>query len=266
MSGRLPHLLLVSLMPLAGCAAGNFVPINPSPGLTGNWQIQSGTAITSGPTSPVFITGALQQQGSQVTGVFTVDSFCTTQPTFNFTGTVDASGNLALTATPFSVVAVKLAIPTNPTTVANGTLGAFGEICALAWEGPAVGVRIASVTGTFTGPVTANATTPPAPISSGSVSLSLTQASTANASGQFPVAGELTFTGGGCTSNTAVTGTISGEGIVLGSSAGGSSVSFAGATDPATSAIAGSAIQFPAVPCSGGSSTPSSYAGTLTRQ
>jgi len=255
-------------MLLSGCGVGNFIAAPTETGnLTGNWQIQSGTSISSSPTGPVFIAGALQQQGSGVTGVFTVDSFCTTQPVFNFTGTVNSSGNLTLTATPVPVVKVTLAIPADPTTVATGNLGATGEICALALESPAVGVQIASLTGTFSGAVTASGSPAP-PIASGQVSLTLAQSSTPNTNGQFPVTGSLTFTGGGCTSSASVTGIVSGEGITLAAvpGPGQSAVGFTGATNPTASQVVSGGIVFSPSPCSTSASSSTTFAGTLSRQ
>jgi hypothetical protein len=256
-------------MPLAGCAAaGNFVAI-PSPSqttpvassnLTGNWQIQSGTAITSSSAGGIFLIGAVQQSGSTVTGTFTGSTICPTEQVFNLAGSVDASGNLSLAATPSPYVQVQLAIPTAATTPAIGNLTAAGQLCALVMKSPAVGVRIAPVTGTFTGAVTA-ATALPMQIATGSVSLSLTQSAAANTTGQFPASGQLIFTGGGCSTSAAVTGMISGEGIALASSAG---VSLTGTTNPTASAITVSPIQFTPGPC--GLSSSSTYAGTLTLQ
>jgi len=249
-------------MPLAGCAAaGNLAttPLpTPSAKLTGNWQIQSGTAITSNSAGSIFLIGAVQQSGSAVTGTFTGSTICPTEQVFNLAGSVDASGILSLAATPVPYIQVQLAIPAAATTPAIGNMTALGQICALALQSPAVGVQIAPVTGTFTGAVTAAAALP-APIATGNVSLSLTQSAAANANGQFPVSGQLTFTSGGCSSSATVTGTISGEGIALASSTG---VSLTGATNPTASAITSSAIQFTPSPC--GSSSSSTYAGTLT--
>src|ERR1017187_7220409 len=62
---------------------GGALPATPTPmsqpSLTGNWQIQAGTAITSPPATP-YLVGALQDNGGQLTGTFSTAQFSTVSP------------------------------------------------------------------------------------------------------------------------------------------------------------------------------------------
>src|SRR5580704_16867804 len=97
---------------LSGCTAVNSgQTANPIAEGVSNWQIQSGVTITPSAQGPVFMTGAMQVQGSQVTGTFITDAICPAQPNpvENFMGTYEAStGALTLTATPLGNVNVQL--------------------------------------------------------------------------------------------------------------------------------------------------------------
>jgi len=254
---------------LAGCNMGmsSNAPAPSMPNLTGNWQIQVGPAITSPPTV-VSLAGAMQNQGSQVTGTFYTSSVCSAPEVVNYTGMVDSMGNLTLT-TPG--VNVQLLVPTSATALATGMISAGplpndGPVCALLLgPSPAVGAQISSLTGTFTGAVATGV-----PVSTGTVSAMLTQSATPNASGQFPLAGTITFTSGSCMTTTPVAGTISGLGLTLATSMTtpppAQTVSVAAYTNPATSQVTATSILFTPSPCSTSASSSSTYTGTLARQ
>jgi len=257
--------ILVCVMPLGGCASSSVATTTTiSENLTGNWQIQSGTAITASSTGGVFLTGALTANGAQVAGTINVTAPCIGAGAQSFAGAVSASGILTLDATPLPDVDVQLTLPASSASpLATGTISSAGVVCATAFSGAAVGEQIANLSGTFAGPVTTAA-------GSGNVSMALTQASMANANGQFPLTGSLTFTGTGCTETLAVTGTISGVGLTVASAtepvAGQNYVSLTGATNAAASQIAASGILFEPSPCSSSASSSSTYAGTLVLQ
>jgi hypothetical protein len=206
------------LLPLA-CLLGCTLPYTPpaSSFLSGNWsnwQFQTGTAIT--PNTSNAVIGALQLQGTQVTGIFSGTPLCGTPQILNFTGTYDLStGALALQSKP-AYFDLQLAVPPNPTTMATGTLAETGQICALATSAmPAVGVQIAPLNGTYAGTFTESASTVASPIPSGTVSLALTQSTTPNASGAFSLTGTLTFPSNSGFGTYKLSGMISGEGITL---------------------------------------------------
>jgi hypothetical protein len=260
-------LILLTLMPLAGCAGGG-TTTSPTPvSLSGNWQIQTGSAIT--PTVPggILLAGSLQfGSAPQVTGTLTVAAPCITQGPLSFTGVVDSSGNLTLATSPEPEVEVQIAIPANAAQLATGTVASTGQTCNVALSEPGVAAQITALSGTYTGSVTSTATSGS---TTGTVSMALTQSSTANTSGQFPVTGTLTYTAGSCTEAVPVTGTIGGVGINLSSAAtpltGQNYVSFAGSTTQPATQITASAIQFQPTPCSASASSTATYTGTLTQ-
>lgn len=269
----LPTPRIAGLLPLAcllGCAASSSMtaPTTPPPGPintsgpTGYWQFQTSSSV---PPGAVILSGVFQTQASQVTGIFGPGPGCS-PPVTDFTGTVDSSGNLALTA-PFAKAQLQFA---DSDTTASGTLGGGGDICQILTEGPVTGTQIAtapsvSLTGTFAGSITPATTTSQFGSPTGTASITLTQSTTANSSGQFPLTGTLTYTSGGCSTTTSVSGLLSGLWITFASSTGPSSVSLAAATNPTASQIVAGQITFTPPPCS---TAPGSvtYLGTLTRQ
>ena len=253
--------MLLCLIPLAGCGSSS-TPTPTPVSLSGNWQIQSGTAITPVNEGGIFLTGSLQFEGAQVTGTMNVTASCILQDTQSLTGLIDSSGNLTLAASPIPDVEALLVIPSNATQVATGTVSSAGEICNIAFSGPGVGAQITAPSGTYTGPVTSGSST-------GSVSLALTQSTTPNASGQFPLSGTLTYSATGCNEPLPVTGTISGTAITLASAttpvSGQNYVSVTASTNQTATQLTASAMQFQPSPCSTSASSSATYTGTLNQ-
>jgi hypothetical protein len=273
MKSRMHFLALCCVVLLVGCAVGSNPPsTSPTLGPAENWQIEQGTSITIPPAGTFLLTGAMQAQGSQVTGVFSGSPLCGGGPqVMNFAGTIDSVGNLTVAPTP-AYFYVQLAVPANPTTVSTGTMAVTGQFCALAMApAPAVGVEIAPLTGNFGGQVT-SVEDPMVPLGTvANVSLALTQASAPNASGQFPLTGSITYTNHSCVETIPVTGTVSGVGITLASASapvsGQNYVSFAGSTNPAATQLMASNILFEPVPCTvGAPNSTVSFTGDINRQ
>ncbi|MGD0797591.1 MAG: hypothetical protein ABR910_07690 [Acidobacteriaceae bacterium] len=159
----------------------------------------------------------------------------------------------------------------NADTTASGVLNGGGDLCQVVGGGPVTGTQVAaapsaSLTGTFAGSVY------PSPAGSGSgpetvgtVSIVLTQSTTPNSAGQFPLAGTFTYTSGACSATTSLTGLLSGLWITLASATGPSSGSLTAATNPAVSLIDAGQITFTPPPCSTASGSVTSL-GILTRQ
>jgi hypothetical protein len=257
-------LFLLLLIPFAGCASSSSTGTPTQVSLSGNWQIQSGTAITPASQSPtVLITGSLQFSGATGTGTMTVTAPCVSSGVQTIPALIDSSGNLTLTASPIPDVEALLVVPTNASLLATGTVSSSGEVCALAFSGPGVGVQITAPSGSYSGSVTSGQTT-------GTVTLSsVTQSTTPNTSGQFPLTGTLAYTATGCTESLPVTGTISGTTIALTSAtapvAGQNYVSFAGSTNQGATTLTATAISFAPSPCSTTASSTSTYTGTLNQ-
>jgi hypothetical protein len=260
---RLPTPLVSVFATVAALAIAGCSPVTPStqtasatPSLTGNWQIQAGSSITPPPFSGEYLVGALQVQGPQVTGTFTGPVTCSL-PVHSVTGSYDPStGNLSFYAIGLGV---QLVAPTGPnTSFATGSLIEGGGTCQVVTDAvPSVGVEIAPVTGTYTGTLTAiNATSP-----SGTATLVLTQSSTPNSSGAFPLTGTMAFPASGFPGTYPVAGTISGEGITL-NPVTPPGFFFGASTNPAATQIA-----IPGLAFGGGGLDPAlTFTGTLTLQ
>jgi hypothetical protein len=276
--------LLLPLACLLGCILPTTIPAStnsPSSPLSGNWsnwQIQTGTAITSPPnTYPSFL-GAIQVQGTQAAGIFTtvVTAGTTGQP-LNYSGAFHSSTEVVSLAT-FGYEFGYTQPATPYTLVPVGVIGGCvypptytgPECLALIALAPSVGTEIAPLNGTYTGTFTESASTLTSPIPSGMVSLALTQSSTPNADGSFPLTGTLTFTGGGCSmAQVPLSGTVSGEGVALNwysTAVGMGAVNLAASTNPTTSQITVSGLAFAPSPCATSNTGATTYAGTLTHQ
>jgi hypothetical protein len=268
----LPTPRIVGLFPLAcllGCAASSSMtaPTTPPSGPltsapTGYWQFQTSNSV---PPGAVALSGAFQTQGSQVTGIFGPGPGCS-PPVTDFTGTIDSAGNLALNA-PFAEAQLQFA---NSDTAASGTLGGGGDLCQVVGKGPVTGTQIAiaptaSLTGTFAGAITPAITTSEFGSSVGTASIVLTQSTTPNSGGQFPLSGTISFTSGACSTTTSLTGLLSGLWITLASPAGQSAVTITAATNPAASQLVAGQITITPTPCTT-TSSPATYLGSLARQ
>jgi hypothetical protein len=108
-------LALLAVLPLTACTP--LGTVTASTGSYSNWQIQTGTSITS-PVSGAYIIGALQINGSQAQGIFSNDYPCSPAVS-TYTGSVSSSGNVTLSA-PFGTA--QFILPTTPYTITTGTL------------------------------------------------------------------------------------------------------------------------------------------------
>jgi hypothetical protein len=214
------QLHLALLLPLA-CLPGCTVPYIPSP-ITGNWQIQSGSAITSPPTYP-YLVGALQGTDSALTGTFSTAQSSTVSPTVeSYSGTFNTStGNLILNSTaplPAGQTIATLSVPANPTDLSSGTLNIMCGLCANGQQVQIVGAEIAPLNGTYIGTLSGTLTTiSPAsstPIS-GTASVTFTQSATPNSSGQFPLTATVTFPSSSGMDTATLPGLISGITVEL---------------------------------------------------
>jgi hypothetical protein len=207
------------LLPLA-CLLGCSLPYTQPPQtITGNWQIQSGTAITSPPTG-LYLVGALQGSESAPTGTFnTVYTSGANPAIISYTSTYDSStGSLSLIDSAATYIQAELTLPTDLNTLATGTIiydppPVCGIPCEINKTTPAVGAEIAPLNGTYTGTLTETITSPAI---SKTVTLVISQSTTPNSSGQFPLSGTFTWDNAdNILSSFPFVGTISGEGIYI---------------------------------------------------
>jgi hypothetical protein len=211
------RLHLALLFPLA-CLLGCTLPYTQPPQtITGNWQIQSGTAITSPPTAP-YLVGALQGTNSALTGTFSTAQSSAVSPVVDsYSGTYNsATGTLSLQSPPPPGVAgtiATLSVPANPTDLSTGTLTFACGVCNNALQLPVVAAEIAPLNGTYTGTLTETITSPAI---SKTVTLVISQSTTPNSSGQFPLSGTFTWDNAdNVLSSFPFVGTIGGEGIYI---------------------------------------------------
>jgi hypothetical protein len=261
--------LLIPLTALLACTVPT-TSSNPSPPLTGNWtnwQIQGDisnstppTVLTSPPTG-LYLVGAMQTQGSQVTGVFNDGGGIV-----DFTGSFNSTTSVLALGSPAAALAVQLTLPSNFTDLATGNLSvgcppasAGSATCTVIALFPAAGAEIASVTGTYTGTLADSA----APSLSGTGTLTLTQSTTPNADGSFPLAGTIAFPSSTEFGTLPLSGAISGEGIVLYDPTPGivPVVSLTASTNPAATQITVSNLAFAVT-----ATDIVTFTGTLTRQ
>ena len=208
------------------CLPGCTLPTTPtsltgaSPSLTGNWQIQSGTALTSPPTAPYLI-GALQGTESALTGTFSTAQSGAVSPTVDsYAGTYNASTGVLSLQSPLPpevrLVVASLSLSANPTDLAPGTLAFWCGLCNSGVLFPVVGAEIAPLNGTYTGTLsgTLNNGSQTTPISD-TASVTFTQSTTPNSSGQFPLTGAVTFPSTSGLGTTTLPGLVSGITIEL---------------------------------------------------
>jgi hypothetical protein len=269
------------LLPLA-CLLGCTQPTTPSttPADTWeNWQIQAGAAITSPPnTYPSFL-GAIEVQGTQAAGIFTT-VYAPGTPTPSSTvedyagSFVASTENVTLAtfgygfgytqpATPYTIV---------PVSVIGGCVYpptyTGPECLALIALAPSVGVQIAPLNGIYTGTLTGTLTTiSPAtstPIT-GTASVTFTQSTTPNSSGQFPLTATVTFPSASGLATASLGGTVSGEGIALSyysAAVIGPGITLAASTNPTATQITVSNLSY----IGGGTDIYVTLTGTLTLQ
>lgn len=194
-----PRLLL--LFPLAALlACGSSATLPPSSttaaNFSGNWEVL--ISPLNSPSTILDFTGDLQSNGSTVTGTFrTLSSTplggnCPSITTdLAVTGTLDASNNLTLNI-PISggTATITATLPQNPQTFTPSSLQIVGGTCSMPATDMFI-IQFAPVTGTYAGTLTTSGT----PATSATVSAVLTQSTTPNADGQFPLTGTLTIQG-----------------------------------------------------------------------
>ena len=207
---------------LLGCT----VTATPTPigqlSLTGNWQIQAGTAITSPPATP-YLVGDLQGTNSALSGTFTTGVGTASPTVGSYSGSYNTSTGILSLQNPPSPglpgTVATLSVPANPAGLATGTLSFICEVCAgLTVTFPVVAAEIAPVTGTYSGILSGTLTTA-SPITStpisGTASVTFTQSTTPNSAGQFPLTGTVTFPSSSGIGTTTLPGLISGITIEL---------------------------------------------------
>jgi hypothetical protein len=196
--GSFPKLALMSVtagalaLVLIGCGA---VASNPEALAQGNWSM---AATSHGSAGAFNIGGSLTQSGTNLSGTMYVVGNCINpSQQVAFTGTVSGN-NVSLTSSGGSGQTITV----NATGTASSLTGTYSVNggCDDGDSGTVVATPVASITGTWNAPIVNDGDGDP----NVTLSMNLTQATTASANGTFAVTGNLTYTGSTCS----VTGTI----------------------------------------------------------
>jgi len=266
--------LSIPLAALLGCGASPTLSPSPSTSLslTGNWMIL-GTPNPSTRTLPSPIAdfvGALASANGAVAGVVRAfDDSGPLNPCVSLTqdlpviGTLDTANNLSLTV-PLSggIATITATLPQNLHTFIPGSYQIVGGPCAMPAT-PMIISQFASATGTYAGTfnVIDTATNTSVPGTATAVTATLTQSSSPNADGQFPLAGTIAAAGA-CTASLVFTNAlVSGDEVIAQPLAGPSSPEgiFNGAIDPTATTLIGAFDLL-------STCNYQIYQGTLTRQ
>jgi hypothetical protein len=172
------------------------------------------------PTPVSDFLGALQSSGSTVTGTLRAISLTIPQcvsftQDLQATGTIDANGNLTLTIPMAGGTATITAAIATPESYTPGTWQIVGGACAM----PSTAIDIAEfapATGTYTGVVNVLDTTTGLPVAgtATNVTAALTQSTTPNADGDFPLSGTVTATGA-CTISFSISNEVVEGGVFM---------------------------------------------------
>jgi hypothetical protein len=221
-----PCAMSATPMVISGAPTTPYTAASPTPitaTLSGNWQAYANYTLPNAnfqytyPPVQGFV-GVLQFANGTVSGTLTpyVSLIsCGTAPSPTaVTGMIDSSNNLTLTLPVGTGTAtITATLGTNPQALVDGSFKVVGGSCSM----PATPMTIAqytAVTGTYTGTFSVP-DTDGAPSSGTIITLTtfLTQSSTPNSSGAYPVTGTYMVTGA-CTDSGSFTGlTIAGGGI-----------------------------------------------------
>ena len=242
------------------------VPSTITAALSGNWatgaNYNSAATASTEPMTGFF--GALQFSNGSVSGILNAVPAATgvcagyiaaNGGTVTVTGGVlDASNNLSL-AFPIAggEASINASLGSTPQTLSYGSFQIVGGSCAIGAT-PSTIAQYAPLTGTYAGTFNLPASQSNVPTAGSTISVTavLTQATTSNSSGQFPITGTITVTGA-CSESVSFAGFTSGGNFYYSSSP-----YFMGSFDPTASNIYDAVYQ--STHCT------ASYQGALTRQ
>ena len=221
MFSKLRFTLLLPLAALLACGA-NPTPSAPASNylnLTGDWAAMVPSTLGAGAPPISDFLGALQSSGGTVTGTLRAISL-SIAPCVPFsqdlqaTGIIDANGNLTLAIPMAGGTATITAAIAAPESYTTGTWQIVGGACAMLSTAIQI-AEFAPATGTYTGvlneldssglPVAGTAT---------NVTVALTQSTTPNSDGDFPVSGAVTATGA-CSGTFPVTNEVVEGGVIM---------------------------------------------------
>jgi hypothetical protein len=220
-----PCAMSATQMAIVGAPTTQYTPASPAPitaNLSGTWVIGADYTLPNGTFQYTYppvngFGGVLQFANGAVSGTLAPFAIygCTISSYTPITGTIDASNNLTLTLPVGGGTAtITATLGSNLQAATDGSFKVVGGYCAT----PATPMTIAQftpVTGTYTGTFSAS-NSYGAPVSGTIITLTtvLSQSSTPNASGVYPVTGTYTVTGG-CTDSGSFAGLTASPGAII---------------------------------------------------
>jgi hypothetical protein len=211
---------------LAGCGFGSK---DKNPTLTaGNWSIQ---ATSTNSANTFSIGGKLSQSGSGVSGKMYItgaDPGCNIDPSQAVTMTGTASGtSVAISSATIAGQVITIAA-TGSGSAFSGTYVITGGNCD-GDQGNVAASTVASISGTWSGSVEVSS----APVT---MTVTLTQATTASADGTFALTGTVAYVGSVCDAAATVltTSRIAGANVVVDASVGDGTFNYTGPVDSVT--------------------------------
>jgi hypothetical protein len=190
----------------------------------GNWAF-SATSTAKFESAPSFVIGGnLTQSGDNLTGTMFIDhTSCITPQTVIFTGTVKDK-NVTLTSQSFSGQVITVTASGSQDSL-SGTYTITGD-CAD--SGTLTANAVPSISGTWSGTVVVNT-------SRTTMTVVLTQASTASADGTFALTGSVSYVGSVCSSSGTITlSSLAGTGVNLNADLGSGAFNYTAGLDSAT--------------------------------
>jgi len=191
------------VLAMAGCGGTSNTALT-----QGNWSV---TATSTAPTSHnlavnvFYIGGNLTQNGSAVSGQMVVansDCFDVSTPVA-ITGTVKGKAVTLTTAAFQEQVVTVTGTASDPSTL-SGTYKVTGGLCD-GDSGTVTASAVPSISGTWNGLVSPTGTASVQGISQATISIAMTQASTASEDGSFALTGDITYTNSSCSVNGTIT-------------------------------------------------------------
>jgi len=203
-----PAFLLPILLALTAGCGGSGTPMTQSASpytFSGDWGTRLPPGVAPGNAPIGAFVGTLSASNGMISGMLTPlfsNSIAPACGSTSFTpapvsGTIDSGGNLTLTLPVGGGTATLTAtLSTNPETLVNGMYKVTGGTCAMPSTAMQIG-QFAPLTGTYSGTFNAVNLLSGQPLAGTSTAITavLTQSTTPNSNGQFPITGMVTVTG-----------------------------------------------------------------------
>lgn len=270
--------LLLAASLLGGCGSSSGNLLGNASDLTGNWQIETSASATSAFPQGVVLMGGLESSGNQVSGTFRFTNLaqpdaCGSNQVVLLSGAVGPNNDLTLSSATLpnnTKIKVSLKLGNAQPYSGLGTVEVDGASCAVA-SASAIGSQVATTTGKFAGALSPGTSGAPASGTSGTATVTLTQAATPGSDGQFALTGTLNYQFASCTGSVPLNGKVSGVGmnfwdVVFTSSGGQVQANLVGTTNLTATQINVGYLSLAPAPCSADPSSSAAFNGQMNRK